>query len=833
MRTPPVLSVTLGEGLHRPRGMRGLADGLEQLAQILAGHAGPEAWWSPGLFRGNRRRAELWEGAGLIGVDLDHHDAAGAHASVPASTVGPALAAAPPGNLAHATPRGLRLVFLLTEVATDPEAWTRAAQGACELARGWLTDAGLAAEAGQAGLRVDVAASCDRARLFFAPRATVGREARTADVEVLRPDPYDVAELAAAAPVASEEGGVSQVSQVSHVADDPVAELERAERYARGALARAVAKVQAAPEGQRNETLNAEAFSLAGLPGIDGEQALQALIGAAIRGGLPQAEATRTALSGWKAGEKRPRNPTPPGQAPSQVSQVSHVARTCEPTWIPLPIQALPAPLRDLATHGARASGVDPAAIGVLGLGVLTGAIGNAVRLRVKAGWLAVAVLWTVLVARSGFRKSPVLRLLLEPLHDLERRAARAYRARMRKWAEELAAWKRQKPAARGEEPERPAPRERFVVGDTTVEKLGLTLDENPRGVLVERDELRAWFGSFDAYKASGRGGDEAQWLSMYDAGPLVIDRISRESLYVPHAAVSIAGAVQPRVLRACLTTERHASGMVARLLLAAPPEVPGGWNDATVPREVTEAWGRTLKALRALPVPTDADGDLVPRQLELDPAAREQYGAFVTRTREAVIEADDDVAARLSKAEGVAARLALVITLAEDPAAEVVGADAMRRAIVLAEWFTHEAERVRHLLARPEVEQQRRQLLAWLRRRGGRASVRETQNGGPAHLRKGAGRAQAALEELAVAGLGTWQDPPGSAGRVFVLCDSATCDSAPQAPAGKPGFLGSAAREAGAGLSQAPATVAGVAALDGSTDRPAPPIAEGDWGFA
>ena len=57
------------------------------------------------------------------------------------------------------------------------------------------------------------------------------------------------------------------------------------------------------------------------------------------------------------------------------------------------------------------------------------------------------------------------------------------------------------------EPPEPPEPVGRTVVGDTTAEALFSVLEENPRGVLVSRDELTGWLRSMDQYKG-GKGSD-------------------------------------------------------------------------------------------------------------------------------------------------------------------------------------------------------------------------------------------------------------------------------------------------------------------------------------
>ena len=111
---------------------------------------------------------------------------------------------------------------------------------------------------------------------------------------------------------------------------------------------------------------------------------------------------------------------------------------------------------------------------------------------------------------------------------------------------------------------------ERFYCSDTTVEALAERLQDAPRGLLVARDELSGWLGSFGQYK-QGKGRDEANWLSMFDAGPLLVDRKTgdKTTIYVPRAAVCIAGGIQPGILRRMFTAEHYESGLAARFLMA------------------------------------------------------------------------------------------------------------------------------------------------------------------------------------------------------------------------------------------------------------------------
>ena len=79
------------------------------------------------------------------------------------------------------------------------------------------------------------------------------------------------------------------------------------------------------------------------------------------------------------------------------------------------------------------------------------------------------------------------------------------------------------------------------------------------------RAELGGWIGGFDRY-AGGKGGDAAKWLRMFGGRPMIVDRKTSGTIYVPAAAVSIAGGIQPETLRRALGTEHRENGLAARL---------------------------------------------------------------------------------------------------------------------------------------------------------------------------------------------------------------------------------------------------------------------------
>jgi len=447
----------------------------------------------------------------------------------------------------------------------------------------------------------------------------------------------------------------------------------------------------------------------------------------------------------------------------------------------PFPVDALPDRMRVFVESVAAATGTDAAFAALAALVVVAGCIGNRVAALVKSGWIEPAVLWGVLVGRSGTTKSPVLKLVTRALIELFKAERRAFADATKEYLREverhnvrLAEWKKSQrngpPTDPPDEPERPTER-RLLVSDITVEKLGELLEQNPLGLLLSRDELAAWSGAFDRYAAGGKGSDQPAWLSMYDAAPVTIDRKSGKGNYfVERAAVSVLGSIQPGTLARSFGTAEREAGLLARVLVAYPPDRPALWTEAALPDDVAADWRKLLEALLALPAAADEHGDPRPRFIPIGKEAKALWIEWHDRhARELVDISNDDLAAHYAKLKGACARIALLFACVEvaagGDAVAYISADAMRRAIAVVEWFKGEGRRVYAVLGETDEDRARRQLIEWIERRGGAVTVRELTHG----LQQYRGRADAAkadLDALAKAGCGAWEHPaPGPKG--------------------------------------------------------------------
>jgi hypothetical protein len=356
--------------------------------------------------------------------------------------------------------------------------------------------------------------------------------------------------------------------------------------------------------------------------------------------------------------------------------------------------------------------------------------------------------------------KTPAADRALRFVRDRQRAAFAEHRAALAVFEQEQREYesqRRSKSAATIAPPERPLA-ERFLVDDVTIEGLAPIVEQNPRGVLVDRDELSGWF-DFDRYNG-GRGGAEVgRWLSIYNAGPLTVDRKHSGTIYVPSAAVSIAGGIQPQVL-ARVTGSRHVdNGLLQRFILAAPPKrmkaIPSGDVGFATVAAVEETFS-TLLAIRSA-----EDGG--PKVLDLEPEAADRFRAFYQEHAAEQFAATGPEASMLAKAEGWAARLALVCHLiaqaGSDPGrGDRVRVDSIEAGVGLARWAAREWRRVFNAISGP-TETDDRGLAEWIAARGGCASVRDVQRGLRRYRSPGA--AEAALDRLAKLGRASWQASP------------------------------------------------------------------------
>lgn len=427
------------------------------------------------------------------------------------------------------------------------------------------------------------------------------------------------------------------------------------------------------------------------------------------------------------------------------------------------PTHLLPPLLSEYVEQAASALGCDAAYIATPMLAAVASAIGNTRRIRLKPTWTEPAVIWSAVVGESGTVKSPALELALRPIWRHQRAALKAHAAAWAQYKTELSNWNKQKKSDRGPEPDRPDPCEHSICLDITIEALADRLLATPRGTLVAPDELAGWFGSFNQYKAGGA--DVAHWLSLFGARSLKVDRKTgdRQTIYVPRAAVSVTGTIQPETLRRVLTPEFFGNGLTARILLVMPDHCSRKWSDREINPITDQAITQLFENLFKLkPVP-GVEGEDEPLLLDLTPEALVDWVHFVNQHGKDMDCMDSNQRAAYSKLEAYAARFALIFhcinTATGEESTDYITPDDIANGITLVKWFWTQTQRIYHGLWRSEEERADDELINIIKRKGGTITIRELQRG-PVKYRA-TGAAIDALQELVEAGKGEWFFPP------------------------------------------------------------------------
>ncbi len=368
------------------------------------------------------------------------------------------------------------------------------------------------------------------------------------------------------------------------------------------------------------------------------------------------------------------------------------------------PTGAMPRPCRVLIEEASAAIGCPPDFVGLPMLSVLAAAIGNSRVLKLKAGWEEGAAVYGAVIADPGEKKTPALKVALEPakkaqavLKEKYQRAEDEHKREQREYEVD------KKDAARAGEAAPPPPQaptmERTLVEDTTVERLAGIQAENPRGVVVVRDELSGWARAMDQYKQGGRGADRQFWLSAWSNSYVSVDRKSQPvPLIVGRPFVALFGAIQPGVLPEL--GDGREDGLLDRFLFAYPEPVLSGWTDAEISEEATDGYARLYGRLRDLYMPSDEFGEPAPVRIHLSPDAKAVMVDAINDHRAQMYTPGFPVRLKgpWSKLEAYFARLMLILATAraaDENTAERVEARDVLAAVVLLDYFKNHARRV------------------------------------------------------------------------------------------------------------------------------------------
>jgi hypothetical protein len=507
--------------------------------------------------------------------------------------------------------------------------------------------------------------------------------------------------------------------------------------YGNAALEDECERVRGSANGTRNDQLYASALKIGSLISsgcVNEGDALGVLLAAARDAGLNQKEATMTIRSGFNIGKNNPRDPQERPRAKDIASSPSSGEDT-ETPWPRLsPINAelppvlafdaaamLPAEWRDHLADKADRLQARIDLLAVPAVSAYGSVLGSRVRLRLKAYDRSHAICpngWGAVIDSPSSGKSPSMTAALAPLYYLQEKASEAHVAYLKEKAVKDERIEMQRSAAKkraqkelekegGEdkaeeilksrpgEPEKDPPVPCAIVNTTTVPKLGVTLNDNPNGVLLFQDELSGFLASIDGEEKQE---DRAFYLKAYNGTqPHQHDTISRGSIFIKNTCVTILGGIQPSkiapIVRGAITGASD-DGLIQRFQLAVYPDPNKTWD--YVDRDDNPQWKDSYFGSFRSAYEYSHGLDAI-AYWRFSPEAQDMFAAWYTNEMKAArcTPMLGALQGHIIKMDKTVGSLALIFEIADGGRDGIVGVDAIQRALAWVPYLKSHANRI------------------------------------------------------------------------------------------------------------------------------------------
>lgn len=301
----------------------------------------------------------------------------------------------------------------------------------------------------------------------------------------------------------------------------------------------------------------------------------------------------------------------------------SYMSRTTSAVWTPSPAdlfsgfvvaplakELLPPVVGDHIFDLAEVINTDAAFGAITAIATVAGLLDDRIKIHLNYRYRESARLWVMCCGEPSTKKSPIMDAVRYPLSKIKQHYAALekgikqrqevidarHKAKLKEYTEACI-------KSDDHDVLEPPPAERLerrrIDGDNlTREALEVVLQDMPSGVLIHADEMAAWIGSMDAYKAAGVKADRALWLRAYNGGPMQIDRVTRGSYLIENWSATISGGIQPSKL-ANIAGQLDDDGLLQRFLIVASNRGGGQGLTNQGPNEAAEkAWSDLLNAI-------------------------------------------------------------------------------------------------------------------------------------------------------------------------------------------------------------------------------------------
>ena len=262
--------------------------------------------------------------------------------------------------------------------------------------------------------------------------------------------------------------------------------------------------------------------------------------------------------------------------------------------------------------------------------------------------------LFSVLVAQSGGKKSPLKRAVIdEPLKELQEHAMAGNERRLLNWKHENEGVKDKDKTAK------PAPA--YVhVSKVTPEVLAQQMmyqEVAGLGMLLMRDEFSGLIGSIDQYKQSGKGDGMQQFLELFEGDGDISLFKTIDNVHFKASHLSIYSNSQKKVIAQYMKSGDE-KGMWARFCMAPLPAVIIEMPPVDDPEEEREL----EVARRVLRDVSKTIYTMPKRIMRFAPDARALFSRYEAQQYKLTVANDDSIGSLHGKSAGKVARIAGIL---------------------------------------------------------------------------------------------------------------------------------------------------------------------------
>ena len=385
-----------------------------------------------------------------------------------------------------------------------------------------------------------------------------------------------------------------------------------------------------------------------------------------------------------------------------------------------IPLNAFPVKIQDMILVLSRQENYSIEYMMASLLVAMSTAIGNAVNIRIRGGWISNSALYMILVGRPGMGKTPPLDFAFRPIRKHDAQAVKQFKLEMEQYNNLIESNKGKKENTTPL-PNKPILR-RAIISDFTPEALMRALDDNQRGMVVYVDEI---MGMFNAVNQYSRGQLIEQLLTAFSGKPLDISRCSMPvPIHIEYPFINIVGTMQTTRIHELIEKGYKENGLLDRIIFVYPSSKEiADWQldeDSSFAtfEKYSAMWESIIDKVVSLPFAENESGGNTQNILDFSSEAKAYFTNWRNNAIRAVNQIQDDglVNSRVIKAPMITARLALILQILRWACGEVhkdfVDIDSTKSAIALSEYFESCYADIQKYMLNESIEPQKKELL-------------------------------------------------------------------------------------------------------------------------